>query len=169
MIHFDLPSVGSGSHVLLLALTDTQEKLASVLDVALNGETTWQRQMPLGSGQAFLGKPQGTSRLFLVPLPSSRLRVVANELTLTLRGGSWIAYDALAMLEWNRAESEWMPPPNGCHLFAAAVLRKAIMASRIAGGRRSHQATISTSSGFRCRSCTQFCTQLIRQLSEPTF
>jgi len=43
------------------------------------------------------------------------------------------------------------------------------MASRIVGGSRSHEAAIWTSSGFRCRSCTQFCTQRMIQISEPTY
>lgn len=57
--------------------------------------------------------------------------------------------------------------PYGCHLFATAVLTKAIIASRHAADSRSHVARISTSSGFRFKNSTQFCTQLRRQPPKP--
>nr|MBP7937142.1 hypothetical protein [Phycisphaerae bacterium] len=107
-IRFAMPEDAKGPHVLLLALTDTHEQLASTIEVALNGGKVWKQRMPLGRGRAFYGDPQGTPRLFLVPLPTAQLRRGTSELVLTLRGGSWVSYDGLALLAWPRAA--WDPP-----------------------------------------------------------
>ncbi len=111
VVQFQLTEVKAGALALLVALTDTHEQFASVLEVGLNGMVVWRERMPLGNGRAYFGDiRQSSPRLFLVPVPAAGLRVGANELTLVLRGGSWVAYDALALLEWKSAE--WTPPPS---------------------------------------------------------
>ena len=109
-IRFLLPEAAKDPYVLLLALTDTHEQLASTMEVTLNGQSVWKQQMPLGRGRAFYGDPNGTPRMFLVMLPAEQLKKGANEITLTLLGGSWVSYDALALVQWPRGK--WESPPT---------------------------------------------------------
>lgn len=107
-IRFTMPDDAKGTHVLVLALTDTHEQFASTMEIVLNGRSVWKQRMPLGPGRAFFGDPHGEPRTFFVPLPAEQLHQGANEVVMTLEGGSWVSYDGLALVEWPRAT--WQPP-----------------------------------------------------------
>jgi len=83
---------------LLIALVDTHERLASTMRIAVNGQRIWERQMPLGRGRAYYGEVNGAGPLFAVSLGHGRLRAGENQIEITLTDGSWVAYDALALV-----------------------------------------------------------------------
>ncbi|HIE52266.1 MAG TPA: hypothetical protein EYP85_10950 [Armatimonadetes bacterium] len=97
-IRFPLERVPEGDSALLIDLFDVHERLAPQLEVTLNGEKVFSRRLPLGSGRAYYGPCPGAEQVLLVPLPRERLRPGKNELVLTLHDGSWVAYDALALV-----------------------------------------------------------------------
>jgi hypothetical protein len=97
-IRFSLDSIKPEGYVLIVGLTDTHEQFASRMVVAVNGENVWEQVMALGRGRAFYGDFNGAPRTFVIPAPSARLHPAENEITLTLRGGSWVAYDAVALV-----------------------------------------------------------------------
>jgi hypothetical protein len=98
---FALPELRLGRYVLVFALTDAHVTARSTMAVAVNGTAVCAREMPLGRDRAFFGETQGFLGAIAIPLPRERLRVGENRLTLTLRGGHWISYDALALIRVN--------------------------------------------------------------------
>ena len=86
-----------GNYALVIALVDTHERLSSTMEVALNGRKVWERAMPLGRGRAYYGEVDGRGPVFLAPLGPGLVRQGENDLEITLRGGSWVAYDAIAL------------------------------------------------------------------------
>ena len=97
-ILFRLPALFSGQCVLFISLFDQHEQHPSTLHVELNGEAIYEARMPLGSGRAFLGPCPGAPKSIVVPFDARHLWKGGNKLVLTLRDGSWIAYDALALV-----------------------------------------------------------------------
>ncbi|MBI4558904.1 MAG: hypothetical protein HY706_15080 [Candidatus Hydrogenedentes bacterium] len=105
-IVFAHPATPTGNYALVLALFDQHELLASELRVEVNGHEIATRKMPLGSGRAFFGPCAGAPKTLLVPIPSDAMIAGENEMTLTLLRGSWIAYDALAVVRYAFADLE---------------------------------------------------------------
>ena len=86
-------------YAVLIALVDAHERFASTMEIAVNGEKAWERRMPLGRGRAYYGEVEGRGAVFLVPVSPGRLRAGENSIEITLKGGSWVAYDALALVK----------------------------------------------------------------------
>jgi hypothetical protein len=96
-IGFDVSDT-SPTYAVVIALVDTHEQFASTMEISVNGSKAWAQRMPLGRGRAYYGEVEGRGPVFLVPLPAASLRAGRNELTIALIGGSWVAYDALALV-----------------------------------------------------------------------
>ncbi len=109
-IRFQLPIDPEGVYALHIALADTHERLASTMEISFNGKTVWKRKMPLGKGRAFYGDSNGKPCAFTVPIPASLLRKGNNELSIVLRDGSWVAYDALQFVRWQPSPLPSSPP-----------------------------------------------------------
>lgn len=87
------------NYALLIALVDAHERLASTMEISVNGEKAWERRMSLGRGRAYYGEVEGRGPAFLVPVQPGWLHVGENIIEITLNGGSWVAYDALALVK----------------------------------------------------------------------
>jgi len=96
-IDFDLADA-AGTYALVIALVDTHEQFASTMEIAVNGQVVGTRPMPLGRGRAYYGEVEGHGPTFMVPVQAGRLRAGHNQVEITLRGGSWVAYDAIALV-----------------------------------------------------------------------
>lgn len=128
VIRFQLPHEPDEVYALHITLADTHERLASTMEVSLNGQTVWKRKMPLGNGRAFYGDPNGKPCAFTVPIRASLLRKGDNDLTIVLRDGSWVAYDALTFVRWHplplpefvvRHETKWSAVVPDADAFAS--------------------------------------------------
>ncbi|MFH0946904.1 MAG: hypothetical protein V2A76_17050 [Planctomycetota bacterium] len=92
--------------VLLLWLTEVHDTWAPTLEISAGGETI-KLELETGGGKLTIGAAEG-KRLLEVPIPSTMLRAGANELTLLITSGCWIAYDALGL----DALEGTLPPPE---------------------------------------------------------
>lgn len=111
VIRFQLLQEPEGIYALHIALADTHERLASTMELSVNGQTVWKCKMPLGNGKAFFGDPNGKPCAFTVPIQASLLRKGNNDLTIVLRDGSWVAYDALEFVCWQPSPLLSLPSP----------------------------------------------------------
>jgi hypothetical protein len=120
VIEFSLPAVQPDGYFLFIALTDAHERFPSKMEVAVNGGIVWEKAMPLGRGRAFYGDFRDTApRTMMAPVPAENLRCGENQLVITLRGGSWVSYDALALRHAGRLDGE-PPAPEPLAGFESA-------------------------------------------------
>ena len=101
MFKFNLAEVAKFDYGLLISLTDTHAIYPSNMEVAVNGQVIATRRMPVKAGRAFDdGTPDVPTKFFYV-IPSDRFKSGANELSITLKDGSWVAYDAISLIKLN--------------------------------------------------------------------
>ncbi len=97
-IKFNLDTLPREIPLLFIALCDVHESLAPVMDIFLNGELEGTLKVAVGKGRAFFGE-KGEEQFLALPLRKDMLKIGENEIVIALRSGSWVAYDAIILLE----------------------------------------------------------------------
>jgi hypothetical protein len=118
-LRFFLDRRPTGRWALLVALSDAHERLAPEMLVYVNGHEHRRKLRP-GAGRAFFGDlAHGQPQTVWVAFDADQLQAGENEIVLTLRGGSWVAYDALALLRRAGALTAGRRPSFRPHAFTA--------------------------------------------------
>lgn len=88
----------SGDCILHVALADTQERSAPLLNILINGQT-FEQQTPNGGGSLVLHGEPGTPKpySFDIHFPAELLHAGPNSIDITTVKGSWILYDAVSL------------------------------------------------------------------------
>lgn len=96
-----------GESLLLLVLYDVHESLAPTMEVSINGRVK-SVKVRTGKGRAYFGTGGGETQFLAFPVEKGILRRGGNEINITLKGGSWVAYDAVILYE---VKGRIPPPP----------------------------------------------------------
>ncbi len=120
-IRFDLGRTPTGRWALLVRLTDVHESMPPRMIVRVNGREHSQ-QVQVGQGRAYFGdfvhnKPQPV----WVAIDADELKSGANEIAIGLRGGSWVAYDAIALMRREGTATAGRRPSWREHSFMATM------------------------------------------------
>lgn len=98
IIKFNIDKLPEEKPLLLIALCDVHEALAPIMDIFFNGELAGTFKIRAGKGRAFFGE-KGEEQLIALPLKRESFRVGENVISIALHSGSWVAYDAILLLE----------------------------------------------------------------------
>jgi hypothetical protein len=102
VIRFHLPQVVEKKAVLSISLADVHERLAPLMEVSLDGGQIYSQRIATGAGNAYSGSLRGIARKLYVEIPAGTLSAGNHELIITLKDGSWVAYDAIAMFSQDK-------------------------------------------------------------------
>ncbi len=108
-VRFSLKRRPAGCFGLLVALADSHERLCPTMVVSVNGHEQRRRVEP-GTGRAYFGQAVGRQQFLWFDVPAEWLRSGENEVSIRLEGGSWVAYDALALVRISRAATAGRRP-----------------------------------------------------------
>jgi len=108
-IRFGLADEPRGIFTLRIEFTDTQGMSPPTYSVTLGGRSG-QFRLPAGGGDASLGDPKaGKPHKIELTVPATMFKKGTNDLVLACTEGSWVQYDAVALL--NDPEAK-MPEPG---------------------------------------------------------
>jgi predicted alpha-1,2-mannosidase len=87
-----------GKYKLIIDLQDMSAKHPPLLEVTLNG-TSWEFQLPKGSGRATLkGQPtKYKGHVITIPIPENLIKKGGNVIHLSSKWGSWLIFDQIRM------------------------------------------------------------------------
>ncbi|MBC7327049.1 hypothetical protein H5T87_02910 [bacterium] len=118
-IRFRMDEEPSGIPLIFIALYDVHESFAPLMDVFLNDELVQTIKVAPGMGRAFYGD-KGEEQFIAIPLEKEKLRIGDNEIAISLRSGSWVAYDAIFLIDAPKIEI----PPVGKREESLSLYRK---------------------------------------------
>lgn len=120
-ILFDLDRRPSGRYALLIALTDAHESLGSEMCVAINSRE-YRCRLRTGAGRAYYGDlAHGSPQNVWIEFDAEDLRRGRNEIGLTVTEGSWVAYDAVVLLQRDATVTAGRHPKAQPHALTASL------------------------------------------------
>jgi hypothetical protein len=120
-IRFDLDRTPTGRWALLVRLTDAHENMPPQMVLRVNGHEH-VRQVEAGNGRAYFGDvSHGKPQSVWFTIDADELKSGANEMAIGLRGGSWVAYDAIALLRREGTATAGRRPSWREHAFMAMM------------------------------------------------
>ncbi len=135
VIAFHLPAAVETGAILSISLADVHERLAPLMEVELDGQAIYSQRLKTGAGKVYMGPTSGTAQKLFVALPQGALPAGDHKLTITLKDGSWVAYDAIALVRYDMAQilPEQIKRPEGRNNWLAAESFQAQEGISVAG------------------------------------